>query len=460
MAINNIDNLRLGSLVQTVFSNGVRNQISEDFRDFEYIGKFRDGRSLAREIKFMFLEDYGLQGIQYRDPGTSGRSFPTGRQSTISEKVAKFKELNATIELEYNLWYRAMKSPEKYGEPLALEMDSKMRGLKRRLAADFHGDGTGVVGTVASAAVESPASDKLVFTLSTANTARGHVGFFEFGDILVLKASAGTASALDTNLATEPVYWRVTARDRANAQVTLQGLDSSLASAGTMNAVSVQPTAGDVFYREGQPTVPDLTAAIADYGLVTEVPAGLESLVSDDGRVVHDITMSGATAGSMYDAGGNLIDANHFQAALDNVKVAVGQGKYAWKMAIMAPETHASLIEGREVDRRFHTVEDNKRGVRFWAYQHQNDSVEAYTSEYALPKRVRFIPEGKADGGKVLQYWASDFEMVKGPIAGDWHLKPGSSGGHVNNIIGYMQGVCVFICNHPAAIASIDNFTT
>jgi hypothetical protein len=363
----------------------------------------------------------------------------------------------ATVELEYNLWDRARKSPEKYAEPLALEISSKATAAKRRLAADWYGDGTGVLGTVASAAVTSPASDKLVFTLSGADTARGHVGNFEYGDLLVLKAADGSASALNTNLAPEPAIYQVIEKDRDNNTVTLQGLDSNYAPVATITSISAQPTAGDVFYRVGQGTILDLTSAIADYGFATEVLAGLESLTANDGRNIHDIVMSGATAGSRLDAGNQPLDVKYIQKVLDKVKIAVGADKYKWKMMCMAPEAQASLIESRETDRRFQTITDNKRGINFFAYVHGNDTVETVTSEFCPQKRIYMIPEAKSSD-KILEFWGSDFESVKGQGMNDWHLKV-SSGEYVDVMVNYMISRGVFICKHPAAIAVLHNFT-
>jgi hypothetical protein len=457
MAFSNVDQLNLGNLLQIVFSNGVRNQISVDFRDFEMVKRAKVGNSLARELRFMFQSSLGAAAIQYRNPGTSGRSFPQSQQSGINEFTAKFKELNATIELEYNLWDRARKSPEKYAEPLALEIDSKASAAKRRIAADLYGDGTGVVATVASAAVTSPASNRLVFTLSSASSARGHAGMAEFGDILILREPDATASALDTSLATEPVYFRVVDRDRLNRTITVECLDANLAPTATITSISVQPTANDVFYRYGQPTIPDLTA-IADFGTATEVMAGLESLVAGDGRVVHGITMSGATAGTRYDAGANPLDVKHIQRVMSQAKVRVGQDRYKWKMMSMAPESLDALIESRETDRRFITKEDAARGAKSFVYLHQNDELECYTSEFCLPSRVYILPETKASE-KVLEFHGSDFETVKAQGMGDFHLKPASGGGHVNNVISYLQAIGVLICKHPASVAVIENFT-
>lgn len=462
MAFSNIDTLNLGNLLQIVFSDGVRNQISQDFRDFEMVKRAKVGNSVARELRFIFQDSLGAAAIQYRNPGTSGRSFPDSQQVGIHEYTAKFKEINATIELEYNLWDRARKSPEKYAEPLALEIASKTSASKRRIAADLYGDGTGVVGTMSAAtatpaAVTSPTSDKLVFQLSVTNSARGHVGFFEYGDILYLRTAAGGTSAIDTNLATEPVYWKVIEKDFTNQRVTLQGLNASFASAGTITSVTTQPAATDVFYRYGQPTIPDLTASITDYGTITEVMAGLESLIASDGRVIHGITMSGSNAGNQLDCGANPIDVKYVQKVMSQVKRAVGQDRYSWRMMTMSPETLDSLVESRETDRRFMTMEDGTRGTKKFMYQHQNDSLECYTTEYCPQKRLYILPETKA-GEKVLEFHGSDFDTVKANDMSDFHLKASSSG-YVNSVVSYLQAIGVLIAKHPASVAVLNNFT-
>lgn len=460
MSFSNISSLNLGNLLQIVFSDGVRNQISQDFRDFEMVKRAKVGNSVARELRFMFQSTLGAAAIQYRNPGVSNRAFPAAQQVSVNEYSAKFKELNATVELEYNLWSRAQKSPEKYAEPLALEIQSKTSASKRRIAADLYGDGTGVMGQLAasSVTVSSPASDQVTFQLATTNTARGHAGFFEYGDLLFLKSAAGSTSALDTNLATEPAQWKVVDRDFRLQTVTLQGLDASGASAGTISSITTQPAAGEVFYRIGQPTIPDLTASIADYGTVSESIAGLESLSANDGRVIHGITMSGATGGTRLDCAGNPLDVKFIQQIMSNVKRQVGQDRYRWKMMTMSPESYDSLIESRETDRRFVTMEDATRGTKKFMYQHQNDSLECYTSEYVQQKRIYILPETKG-GEKVIEFHGSDFETVKGPLGEDYHLKPSSSGGHVNTMVSYLQAIGVMIAKHPASIAVLTNFT-
>jgi hypothetical protein len=452
--VSNIDTLTLGKLLQISFSNGVRNQLSQNFRDFEEVRAERIGNPNGREHRFMLQTSMGPAAIQYLSP--TGGSFPASHKASVSEHTAIFKELAATVEIEWNLWKRAQMSPAKYAEPLALEFQSKSIAMKRRLAADLHGDGLGVVGQLASASASVTGSD-VRFQLATTDSARGHVGFFEFGDILVLRDADGTATALDTNLATEPAYWKVISRDRKNDRVVLRGLDSSFAEV-SISSISVQAAAGAVFYRYAQPSIPDLTGAIADYGSATEVMPGLESLVAADGRVVHGVTMSGATAGTQIDCGGSGIDVSFLEEGLSTVKVNVGQGVYSWSKFCMAPEARSALINAAETDRRFQAVQDAQRGFSKFVYVHEQDSVEMYSSEYCPKKRARALPKGKAAEGRVLELHMSDLSLVQ--VDGNkLFLKPASGGGFSRNVQQFLEGYGTLLCKHPAAVLTLKNFT-
>lgn len=452
MTFTNIDSLRLGTLLQIIFSRGVRVQISKAYREWEQVKQMKVGSSLARELRFELQKNFGPAAIQYRNPGTTNRDFPTAQQSTLEEFTAKFKELEATIEIEYNLYKRALETPEKYGEPLAIELQSKTIALRRRIAADFYEEGLGVIGTSLTAVDTTGAGGSVLVTLDATNTARGHVGLFEFGDLLLNKNAAGTA---DDPTVTGTFYaWRVKKKNRKANQVTLEAVNS----AGTVLALTASSIdATDVFYRVGQPTIPDLTAAIADYGTATEVFAGLESLGNSDGRVVHGITMDGAYAGSRIGCNAEVLDARHIQEAMDNVKVNVGPDEYRWKKMCMAPEAHAVLINSRETDRRFMSVEDNKRGTRYFAYMHENDAVEAYTSEFVRKNRIWGLPESTG-GEKVIESHMSDFKPVKMPGGSEFMLKPSASGGYSNMVVSYVNGVYLLVAKHPAAIWSLSDF--
>ena len=452
MSFSNIDALNLGKFLQIIYQDGVRNQLSEEYKEWSMIQQMREGNSLARQIDFFFKSALGPAAVQYRDPGATPRAFPRGQQISTQEHTAKLKELTNTIFIEYQLWDRARKSPEKYGEPLAEEMESKAIVSRRRLAADLYGDGTGVMGVVDSVAA---ASGRLVVTLRDNNDDQGHVGLFEFGDILKLRARDTSASALDTDLATEPVYWQVKDKNREAKTVTLQGLDASFAEVAVAS-ITTPAAAGEVFYRLDASPI-DLTSAIADYATAGETIAGLESLLASDGRTIHGITMEGAVAGSRIDAGGNAIDVKYIEQVMNKAKIAVGENAYSWKMAMVAPEVHSSFVEGRETDRRFQSIEDNKKGLKQFAYVHRNDTIALESSEYVPPKRFYIMPEGK--GKKLLAFHGTDFEMVKGPGEPDLRLRPASGGSFEDVLEGFMTMYGVIICNHPAAFPVIENFT-
>lgn len=459
MTFSNIDSLQLGNLLQIVFSSGVRNQLSKNYREWEQVKRWRVGSTQARELRFMVQSSYGPAAIQYRNPGTSGRAFPSAQQSTTSEHTAKFKEINATIELEWNLYDRALSSPEKYAEPLALEIQNKTTGSRRRIAADFYGDGTGVVGTAVSVSdseINTSGKYRVTVTLSDSDTARGGVGMFEFGDLLLCKQAAGTART-PTGGSNFAAY-RVKLKNRKLNKVTLELVDSSGALVSGYTASGIVD--GDLFYRIGQPTIPDLSSTVsADYGTLTEVFAGLETLAASDGRLIHGMTMEGALAGTEVDAGTDALDANMIQEALDTVKVNVGADEYKWAKMCMAPENHAKLINSRETDRRFTQVTDNKRGIKYFAYIHENDEVAAYTSEFVSKKRIWGLPENQDGKKKVFEYYGSDYKPIKMPGSGEFHLKPASGGSYVNMVQSFLHGILVLVCKHPAAVWKIRNFT-
>jgi hypothetical protein len=453
MAFSNISNLNLGDFLQIAFSDGIRNQISESYQDWEMIQQVRQGDPNGRQLNFLFQSSLGASAVQYRNPNFSS-AFPTAQQIKSSEHTAVYKELDVTVELEYNLWHRAMKSPAKYAEPLAIEMQSKNIAAKRRLAADVYGDGTGVVGRVATATDTTGAGGSVLVVLNTANAFSGFVGMAEYEDLLVAHEADGTASTAPTVVGTF-YAWRVKDKDRAADSLTLEAIDAS----GNVLSLTASNLANtDYFYRIGQPSIPDRTS-ISDYGTASEVMAGLESLASKDGRVIHGITMSGSNAATVKDGGNVQFDISMLQSGMDLAKVRAGQGAYKWKKMVSAPEAIAVVIDSRETDRRFNSVQDATRGIVKFTYQHENDAIEFTSSEFCPKKRAYVLPENKASKGKVLEFHSTDFEAVKMGGMGEFHLKPSSSGGHERKIVTYMEALQVLICKHPAAILRIENFT-
>lgn len=458
MAVTNITDQQLGKFLQIVFSDGIRNQISQDFRDWESVQRLRQGDPNGREHRFFFQTTHGPSAIQWAGISPAG-SYPSAQQISTSENTALYKEINLTVELEYNLWNRARKSPAKYAEPLAIEIQSKSIAAKRRLSIDLYGDGTGVTGEVSSVTAPAVVAGKLVVTLAVLDTSRGQTSANEFGEQVEVYEPTGVTEQTPTVAAGTFSHFTVEDRNRALDTVTLAARDA----AGTMLTVTGAGTvnAADVIYRKGQPTRANLStlALTDDRNTITEVMAGLEALTANNGLVVHGITMAGPNKGSRYDAGGDPLDVSHIQKALSQAKTTVGEGKYTWRQLLMAPEANDTLIESRETDRRFTTIEDNKRGLKKFAYVHGNDTLEVVTSEFCPKKRLYMPPEAK-QGNKVLEFWGSDFEAVRpAGVGSEFFLRPNASG-HDRFIRSYMEAVVLLICKHPASIAMVNNFAT
>jgi len=458
MAINNVDSLLLGKLLQITFSKGFRRQLVRDHRDWESVKQMTVGMPGGREHRFMFQVGGGPAAIQYAAIGSSG-AFPAAQRSAVEEKIAIFKELNATIEIDYMLFERLKMAPAKYADNLAMELEDKLVYLKRRVAADLYNDGLGVLGTVASVADAGIAQGKVEVTLSVLAASRGHIGWFEYDDLL-LNCDPNS----DADMPAGAAAWKVVSIDRPGNKVTLQAVSASGAPVALANVAAASIDALDLLYRgttSASHTRVDLSGSFAgDYGTATEIIAGLNALVANDGRQVHGITMSGVTGSTIKDCGASAIDVTHIQQGLSQVKTAVGQGRYKYSSLLCAPEMLDSLIEGRETDRRFNSVEDATRGVRKFIYQHAEDAVEFVTSEFCKKTEAFALPSGKGEESKCVEFVGTDFKAVEVPgSSSKFHLRPTSGGGHEKKLVSYMFGLGVLVNQHPKACLKIQNFT-
>ena len=475
MTVNNIDNLNLGSILQIAFSKGIRFQGSKDFRDLEAVGKNKIGNQLARELRFMTQGALGVAAVQYRNPGTSNRAFPSAQQASITERVARLTEIDVTVELECNIWERAMKTPMKYDDPVVLEAESKLTAAKRQVASDVWSDGTGIiiqVLSVASTTGSGAGVDQSVVTTdesdpvySTSPTGLGFVGRAQIGDLLLAATIAGVVT--NPTVAGSFYGWKITDRDRKNNTVTLQPVDSS-GNPLAMSASNLVATM--VFYRVGMPlnvggtAFTDLTAAglyngTSEWANITDVFPGLEILSNSFGGKVHSVANTGLYKGTRNAAGGALLDVPLIHELMDNVKVNVGR-IYDYTSMVMSPEAQRSFIESRETDRRFISATDGDRGTPRFRYHHEDDVLAIATSEFLKKSRVFCLPEGRGDQGKVVEIWGTDFASVKGgPGSNDWYLKPASAGGYVNMMQHFMRSYMTMLSHHNASIAVLTGFT-
>ena len=447
----------LGALLQIVYTNGIVNQISEDFRDWEMITKKKVSDEAARSVNFMLQSRLGARAIQWSAQGSSA-AFPSAQQVTASEFSAGFNEVFATIELEYDLWDRALSSPRKYIEPLALEISSKGIAQKRRLSIDLHGDGTGLIGkTHATTTVADAGGNNLLITF--ADEGQG-VRWCEYGDAISIYNTDGTPQV--TASATQFAYGLVVEKDRDANTVTVECFNSNDTNeTGGASKTDLGTATSHLVYRYDQPTKPDVSGTVStEYNDLTEVMPGLESLFAADGRKVHGITMNGATGGTHFDCSAQPLDISHIQKGLDKVKTIVGQGSYKYKQALAAPETIAALVDANESSRRLVSINDNKRGFNGFGYQHESDQVAFTSTEFTRGNRIWLLPEGGKEKG-VCELHGKDFKEVKVGNQDMFLKATNSSGtaGYTPNVQKFMFGFMTLLTRHPAAGLQIKNFT-
>jgi hypothetical protein len=417
------------------------------------VERMRVGSVDGREARFLLQTSLGPSAVQNRNPGIRS-DFPAGSESTIQEGTITYKELDATIELEYNLYRRILESKSKYdASALAMEVDSKITAMKRLMCQQFYGDGTGVLGVVASAVVTG---GNAVVTLRQNLGDQGFAGFFQFAEYITAFTQTGTAGTAPTVASGTFDHWSVLARSVTSLTntVTLQAQD---ASNTPLVVTAYAPAASEVYYKFGQPTKPNLTT-VADYGSVTEAITGLDSLIRNDGATVYGIAQQGAVAGSVYDNGGAVLDVNAIEQALNQAKNSVGEGRYKWPMMLCNREARSTFIDSRETDRRFMSIEDNKRGLNKFVYVHQDDSVEIKGSEFCPFYKAYILPDGKNEGEKVLQWRGTDFKPARAENGDVFMFAPGTSGYHKRLMVSYMNGMGQLLSLHPAACIKLQNF--
>jgi hypothetical protein len=460
MATTKASDLTLGNFLKIVSKGGVYNNLSEDSPIWELIKKKKKGPDEGRELRFLLRSAYGSAAAGF--VSVDGGAYPTAQQATVSEGTAQYKDFALTVEVERTLIAKAMSDFSRYGEPLAEELRSKTIALSRQLSRAAYADGTGVLAQISgtpTVLTVTGGADQIRIPLSSATGARGFVGWLEVGDKVAVYNTAGTiqgitAGAWDETNGSD--YCVVKNVDRQNNRVDLACYD---ASAGAEVAVTAVDAAGDgdFIYRFLQGTREDLSGSItSDYQTHSEDFVGLGSLSENDSRVVNGITLDSTLGGTRRDASGNPIDSQDFQQLMSQVMVAVGQGRYKYSKSMMAWETLDALIESREVDRRFQSVQDNKRGTSSLGYIHGRNTLMFEADEFCRKDRIYCLPD--AD---VLQFHGSDFEFVKPEGGQKFFLTPNSSAdGHKRSIRAYMEGSGVLVSTHGAALGVIENFTT
>lgn len=435
---------KLSKVLQILYTQSTFLQISEEHKEYEMIKKKKVSDQNARSVNFMLQLNYGASAVGAS--GTGEFSFKDQDQSLLEEKAAIFKQKTSTIGLSYSLLKRAKTAPV-FANPLKVEVEAKSTVQKRLMASELHRDGSAVIGVIAShtAAVAAKDEIEVVFTADT----NGNERHCEFGDKLVVKAAADGSDEVATLV--------LTVTDKVREGNKIKAIASAIVGANALDT--------GVVFRQADTTdfvgIADFKASIdanaapagekmdqTSFNLV-----GFESLYANDGRSVHEIVMSGVTAGTEYDNQGALIDLDSLHGALDKVKIRNGRSAAKWTQLLAANETLRSLIDGQETDRRLTSQSDNKRGFSGFGYIHDNSTLEMGTTEYVFADRIWSMPEGEG----VCEMWGKDFEEIE--IGGANEFMTIENGQRKAGIRKFYCGYCTYLSRRPSLVLKISNFT-
>jgi len=436
---------KLSKVLQILYSKSVMVQISEEHKEYEMITKKKSGEENGRSYNFMIQTDFGPAAVGASATGEF--QFKDQAQSTLVEKAAIFKQKTATIGLSYSLMKRAAKAPT-FENPLSVEVKSKSTIQKRLMASEFHRDGTAVIAQVAThTAVAEDADAVLTLTAGRGGESR----YVEVGDILLArKDSDGTESVAGLSLV-------VVSKNRSADTVTVTATGAAIGANDLDDASLFRKADTDDFVGTAD-YLANINAQATPAGVAFDQVSlnlcGLETLYANDGRKVHEIVMSGVTAGTVYDAGAAAISLDDFHGALDDVKIKNGRASAKWTQLLASNETLRSVIDGQEQDRRLWSQGDNKRGFAGFGYIHDNSSLEMVTTEYVRSDRIWSIPQGEG----VCEMIGKDFEDVS--VGGQKEFMAiNSSGARAAGMRKYLCGYLVYLSKRPSLVVSIRNFT-
>lgn len=450
-AVGTPSSVDLGTFLKIYSTNGVYNNLSTASDLWKYFLKLKARDPGGRQLKYLLRTGYGPGAVQAM-PVSEG-DYPAAQRSSLSEATANYKDFGLTVSVPRTLLNKTGNDLIQYADPLTEELDAKSIVAARVMSAQMMGDGTGVIGVVSGTPTTAATRITIKLSTSSANAGKSHIGWFMEQDKIKFANSAAAAQDA-ANTGDNGAYYQVETVNSDTDTITVSWRTSAGVELSDITGAG-ELSDGDYIYRYGT-TPQDLSDAITDYGSASECLVGLESLAADDSRVVHGLTMSGTLSGSWKDCDEEAIDPSHFQNALSKTKRRCGKGRYKYKQAFMYDTIYDALVEARETDRRFQTVEDGKRGVKMLGYQHANDFVEFVTDEFVPKQRVWILPESK----DVLEFHGRDFEVVEPNKGQKFQLATASSGrGHSRTVLSYMEGAAVVIAKHPAAICALKNFT-
>ena len=449
-ATGNIEDIDLSTFLKIYQMNGYTRNLSENSDMWQHFTKLREMDPTAKQLKYLLITSLGYGAIQAMAADGSS-SYPKARRSGTVEAAARYKEWAWTVDVPRQLEGKTGSELMQYARPFATELDNKQIGYARLKTIEIQGDGSGVIGVVSGTPTASGGSLTVTLDTTSANGGRSYIRWWQEGDLVKPFSTGGAARTYDGSLVAD--YYNIDTVDEEAGTAVITPYTSSDVALVADGSHTIADT--DVFVRYNI-TANDLAAiSTNDYETISEAMVGLDALLANDGRKVHNVTKSGAVKGHRRDLGGATIDSTHFQAILSRLKMSCGKGRFKYSKAFMADPTYDAIVDAREVDRRFNTIQDTDRGVEGIGYVHGKDRVMFEPEEFVHPKRVWLLPDGR----EALCYVGRDPTQVKPNGNDPVHLNTTSTGaGYGSNMQTFFEQTGVILTKYAGACGVLENF--
>lgn len=438
-----VSDLALGDLLKIIQDNGVYPQLSQDSKLWDFVQRVHSkGPDQGKELHYRLGGPRGVAAVQFT--GFVDGKYPRGQRAEVSTAIAKYKDIDYTVEYDESLQKRMGSDLLQYADQIAYEMEQKHSAARRILCSSLAGDGSGAYGIVVSASVNAGVLS-VVLSSASGDAGRSNVGWFQHSDVFKVADDDGTARLAANAAGNNITRLKVVDVDPDTDTVKFTGFESNTSDLTITGVGTI--VAGDLLYRR-EAILPDLTASITDYNALSHVWPGLESLSADDGRVVNGITMSGITAGSRTDCGGAALSGHYFRKLLTKIKLRAGENAHKYTKAMMHPFTRLYLMDGASNDRQFFNITDVMTGAQKIGV-HDGDTTIEFTADEHVPKqRIYMLSNDKT----CLEFHGRDFKKTHEV------LKRDSDGRAFKQIECFYSGSGTALSKKPSGIGVLVNF--
>ena len=395
-----------------------------------------DGKRLIRPLKTK-RGVAGIKNISYNG------SFASKRVATYVQLIAEAKYITAHIEVPYTIIQAGKKERGAFIRPMESEISDKQEGTAMQLSRQALGDGSGIIGTVASITDNGDDGDMV---LSEADDKEGHVRWIEVNDELVIYVSAADDTAVTDMVASGTFsYFKVNSVVESTNTINVTPYNSSDAAlafdAGSFAANNVLVRA-DLTFNDN--------AAVTNHNDVCQEITGLEVIVDEDGKV-HNIDRSTSPQyGSFVEKGANnLLSTDMFRSACTGAKKRGGKPK----VAVMSDDVYNRFCDIAEEDKRLQNVNSAVLGMEVSGYKCSYGTVEFVLEYYCRDDRI-FLIEGES-----IELYGDDFKFFEDPESGKvLRIASSSSGGYSPDFSAELFGTMELFGTKPAANARIEGF--